>query len=150
MKLRVDGLEVFRTSHLRPDNRTMAAVLDLTDPDEAVKIRDEIKTHFQGRPNWVFVRPLGDGENAVAVLVREKSAFVPGRVMVVKRAKGGDAAKQSLQKEIEYLTVRKVPALERVEGLSLTETARLGTHCSNGCVSRRHESALLVQLPTHV
>ncbi|KAI4593896.1 hypothetical protein KJ359_008940 [Pestalotiopsis sp. 9143b] len=82
----------------------MAEVLDLTDPYEAVKIRDEIKTHFQSRPNWVYVRPLGDGENVVAVLVREKSAFVPGRVMVVKRAKGGDAAKQSLQKEIEYLT----------------------------------------------
>lgn len=135
---------------LRTTNYTMATVLDLTDPDEADKIRDEIKSHFRSTPHWVYVRSLGDGENAVAVLVREKNPYAPGRVMVVKRAKGGDEAKQSLRKEIGYLTVRRIPALERVEGLSLTETARLRTHRTNGCLSRWHGSTLLVQFSTHV
>jgi hypothetical protein len=97
-----------------------AQVFDLTDPDETDKIRNELIDHFQNRrPHWSFIRPLGDGENAVAILVRERNPYLPGRLMVVKRAKSGEAPKASLKKEIEYLTV-KVSASKI--GLSFAKT----------------------------
>ncbi|KAK6076690.1 hypothetical protein SCUP234_07085 [Seiridium cupressi] len=88
--------------------------IDLTDPDETERVVDELKAHFARITFWKYERFLGDGEYAVAVLVKERNPFVPGRRMVVKRAKGL-RGETSLRRETEWLT--KLRGSEHIVGL---------------------------------
>ncbi|KAK9415686.1 putative Protein kinase domain-containing protein [Seiridium unicorne] len=91
-----------------------AEAIDLTDPDETERVVDELKAHFARITFWKYERFLGDGEYAVAVLVKERNPFVPGRRMVVKRAKGL-RGETSLRRETDWLT--KLRGSEHIVGL---------------------------------
>ncbi|KAI1073833.1 hypothetical protein F5B20DRAFT_574518 [Whalleya microplaca] len=78
------------------------AVIDLTNPEDTNRVVNELKKHFAYHSIWEYEDFLGDGEYAVAVLVRKRSRTTNDHRMVLKKAKGRDSENQ-LKNEISWL-----------------------------------------------